>query len=74
MAKLRVRKEKKGAVKKELKEVELHVEELMCELSLQDITKIEVNEMLRRIGMMAKRHNLEPIIENIKIKFVPIGG
>ena len=55
--KLRSKKEKKGAVKKELKEVELNVEELFCELSLQDITKIEVNEMLRRMGLVDTTRN-----------------
>lgn len=69
---LKLKKEKTGkttTVKKKENEVELKVNEIKSEKSIEAIAQYEIVAMLNRLKFLASDHNLVPVIENFRIKF-----
>lgn len=66
---LKIKKNKKQAVKKNTKEVESKIDDLICSSSLSEIAQMEIKEMIKRISYHSQKHGLVPIIENINLRF-----
>lgn len=60
---------KNGVVKKAKNKVKLDIGNIKVDLTLEEITKIEISNMLNRLQFMAGKHGLSPVIENIKISY-----
>lgn len=62
----------KKAIKKDEKEVELNLDEIVCDRTLNEIVQYEVLSMLKRLEFIGSKHNLKPILSNFKLSFEQI--
>ena len=64
--------EKKNTIKKNEKSLKLNLDNIKCEKSLKEMTQYEIMFMFNRLQLLAKEHDLIPVMRDIRIQYEPI--
>lgn len=64
--------QKKNTIKKNEKSLKLNLDNIKCEKTLKEMTQYEIMFLFNRLSVLAKEHDLIPVVRDIKITYEPI--